>query len=479
MTPDEYAELDATELALLVQKRDLKSEDILSAARQRAQYWDTGLNFVASLNDAPSELAASHCIPTFFKDLGSHCPSFPFWNGCKLFDGERAPALSNFGRSLIDAGTVPIGVSTAPEFSLEGHTQSELFGKTRNPWDPSRSPGGSSGGAAVAVATGSVPVAHASDIAGSIRLPAAWCGIVGLKPSRGRGSIGPVREEAGFGLANNFVVTRSVRDTAFFLDALSRHFPGDPFELSMPEGGFRAAMNARDPGRLKIAMTLPEPQDGPDAAEIAMAVERVASALEAEGHVIVPVAKPGATPDPEAMIALVTVWHAGFAAQMDQVAARLGRKVDSSTMGPTAFAAYEYSKTIGLDGFLAARHQIFTMRREMGTTLRDYDLWLTPTSAKLPTPWNEVAPIGPGQSLVDHAVEKMFPLFEFTFGHNICGTPAISLPLGQATNGLPIGVQIGAKFGREDDLLRVSKLLESSELWSHARPQNLPEFSDA
>lgn len=465
MTPDEFAKEDATGLLALVDGAEVKPDELISTAIEATRRCNPDLNFVASLEETHAGVSPSACIPTFIKDIGSHVQGLPFWNGCKLFDGLRTPNDSNFGRMLKDARCVALGVATAPEFSLEGHCHSVLFGKTRNPWDKDRSPGGSSGGSAVAVATGCVPVAHASDIAGSIRVPAAWCGVIGLKPSRGRGSTGPAREEAGFGLANNFVLTRTVRDTALFLDKLSRHFPGDPFEVPVPEAGFTQGLHTLGAEKLKIAMILPDAPADPEPKEVGAAVQAVAAELEDQGHVIVPVAKAEAAPDPDAIISLVKVWHAGFADQMDQVARRVGRQVNGDTMGTTALAAYELSKTIDLATFFAAKEHIYAVRRQAAAALGNFDLCLSPTSAQLPPKWDAVAPITDDQSLVDHAVEKMFPTFEFTFMHNLCGTPAMSLPLGQSVTGLPIGIQLSAKFGREDVLLSVAKHLEETPLW--------------
>ena len=288
--------------------------------------------------------------------------------------------------------------------------------------------------------------------------PAAWCGVVGLKPSRGRVSAGPMRDEAGFGLASNFVLTRTVRDVARFLDPFARPCPGDPFSLPAPEAGYAGLLTRTATPRLRIAVTGAAP---------GTPAQAVALLLEEMGHAVTEV--DGLLPDAEALMALADVWHGGFDATVDATAARKGL-VPEAVLGPTALAAYRHAGTIDLNAFLAAQLHLNTVRRAIGRRLAPYDLWLTPTTPGPAPAWADVHPIGPDAPFRTHVTGQMAPIFAFTFVHNILGTPAISLPLGQTGTGLPLGVQLGAKSGREDLLVLVSRDLEAARPWAQRRP---------
>lgn len=461
MTPEDYARCDATDLMALIASGQVTREEVFAVADDLLGDLGGRLNFLA-FPTAVADRPSGGSIPTLIKDIGGHIAGHPWRSGSRLYEGDVCRVGSYVGQALCDAGAVVMGSSTAPEFSLEAHVESDLFGRTFNPWEPRRSPGGSSGGAAAAVASGAVPVAHASDIAGSIRLPAAWCGLVGLKPSRGRVSAGPMREEAGFGLASNFVVTRTVRDAAFFMDAFARPRAGDPYALPLPADGYAARMTAPSPAGLRIALTAPS---GTEAGDLTVSV---AKTLEDMGHSVTPL--DNALPDSDALMALAEVWHGGFDRLVETAAAQRGITDLRATLGPTAFSAYQHARTIDLPRFLDAQAHLNSVRRRIAARLSPYDIWLTPTAPGPAPLWDDVTPIAHDDPFRAHIDDKMAPVFAYTFVHNILGTPALSLPLGLTAGGLPLGVQIGAKPAREDLLIGLARDLEAALPWAGRQP---------
>lgn len=357
MTPETYSRSDATTLAQMIRNGEACRDELHETAVQAAAAANAKFNFALALTVDASEQTRGEgalCgVPTLIKDINGHITGYPVCFGSRLCQSQTSKQSTHVGLGIQQAGMDVIGVSSAPEFSLEGHTCNLLSGDVRNPWAIDRSPGGSSGGAAAAVASGAVPVAHGSDIAGSIRVPAAWCGCIGLKPSRGRISSGPAKDEGGFGLATNMFLTRTVRDTAATLDALSRPFPGDPFSIPAPGGSFLASLvNGGLHGSLRIAVSVEGRMGIPVEPQTAAAIRDVAGLLEQAGHFVEEFDDP--LDGIESLVALTEVWLAGFADQSDGVALAQGLEIDESVFGPVALAAYDWSKGIDLSRFLAA-----------------------------------------------------------------------------------------------------------------------------
>ncbi|WP_417679466.1 amidase [Pseudodonghicola sp.] len=475
MTPHDYSDLDALTLAALLKAGDISVREAHEAAVAATAKANSAFNFALvlqqdqdpqpALQDGP--LAG---VPTLIKDINGHLAGYPIRFGSRLYNGVTSPSSTHVGLGIARAGMDVIGVSSAPEFSLEGHTHNRLTGDVRNPWAPDCSPGGSSGGAAAAVASGAVPVAHGSDIAGSIRVPAAWCGCVGLKPSRGRVSSGPGRDEGGFGLASNMFLTRTVRDCAAALDALSHPFPGDPFAIPVPERGFLALVQRGEPlPPLRIAVSGPGSMGLAVEAETLATLDAIAALLEKLGHRVEAIADP--LDGIDSLVALTDVWLAGFADQSDAVAGSLGRRIDETTFGPVALAAYEHSKRLDLRRFLGAVDHLNRSRRRIGTVLEPYDIWLSPVTAAPAPRIVDLPP--PATEFRDHVERGMAPAFQHTIAQNILGTPAISLPLAWHSDGRPIGLQLSARPGREDLLLRLAVLLEQRRPWPLRAPEPL------
>jgi len=382
------------------------------------------------------------------------------------------------------AGLVALGQSTAPEFGLSFATESVRHGATRNPWAPERGVGGSSGGSAALVAAGAVPVAHGNDGGGSLRVPASCCGVVGLKPSRGRTPCGPLVGEVGFGLVVEFALSRTVRDTAHLLDAVcsppSGAPPvGDKYALPPPTrpyaeevragaagGAAGVAAVGGERGRLRVALTTAAwsgvPVD-PQVAEVAVNTGKV---LELLGHTVVE-ASPAIDPDAVVEAAMLAAVATGAAVL------RAPRRPDPALLEVVSrrvLAETESFTALDVMAALDAQHRV---TRPIGLFLGRYDLLLTPTIGQLPAPHGTLDYDNP-----DHTVRswlrRIFEYGPFTSPFNISGNPAISLPLGHSREGLPIGVQLVAATGREDLLLRVAAQLEQAVPWRDRRP---PEYS--
>lgn len=475
MTPQDYSDLDALALAALLKAGDISVREVHEVAVAATAKANVAFNFALDLKDRGPLPALQDAplagVPTLIKDINGHLEGYPVRFGSRLYDGVTSQMSTHVGLGIARAGMDVTGVSSAPEFSLEGHTHNRLTGDVRNPWAPACSPGGSSGGAAAAVASGAVPVAHGSDIAGSIRVPAAWCGCVGLKPSRGRVSSGPGKDEGGFGLASNMFLTRTVRDCAATLDALSQPFPGDPFAIPAPVDGFLALLQAGTPlPPLRIAVSGTGSMGVEVEAETLAALDAAAALMQEAGHSVV------AIPDPldgiDSLVALTDVWLVGFADQSDALAGSMGRRIDETTYGPVAMAAYEHSKRLDLRRFLGAVDHLNRSRRQMGAALETYDLWLSPVTA---APAPRIADLPPpATDFRDHIERGMAPAFQHTIAQNVLGTPAISLPLARHSDSRPIGLQVSARPGREDLLLRLAALLEQLRPWPLRAPEPQP-----
>ncbi len=470
----EYAAHDATGLAALVARGDVHPAELARTAAEAIARADPSLGAVVetypdmidALDAGSLGAGAFRGVPFLIKDAGEHLLGRRTEFGSRLAAGMIAQTDSHLARLFREAGLVILGRSNAPEYSISGTTENALYGATSTPWRQGHSAGGSTGGGMAAVAAGLVPIAHGSDIAGSIRIPASFCGGVGLKPSRGRISAGPERDEGGFGLAMNFVQTRSVRDAARMLDCLAVPQTGDPFPIPAP-GAPWAEAPARDPGRLRIALSTAPLMDAPVDPEVAEAVRAVATTLQAMGHEVVE-----AVPDFDAKTAarrLGDIWFFGFDLLLDGFAARTGRTVGPDTLEPVTLRIYEHAKRLGAAEFFAAHAYLNIARRRVAAIFDAADLWLTPTTAQVAFPHGLYHQGMDGIGVADWIVHSDGPL-QFTFPHNLMGTPAISLPLAMHSSGLPIGVQIGARPAREDLLLSVAARLEEALPWADRIP---------
>jgi amidase len=475
MNLTEYASYDALGLAELVAGRQVTPKELALTAVAAKEKIDGAVKSVVELypdridglDEASLGNGPFRGVPFLIKDVFGHEKGRKIEFGSRLCEGMLVEAGTAFADMLKAAGVNILGRSAAPEYSMAATTESALYGNTSNPWKQGWSAGGSTGGGMAAVLAGIVPIAHGSDIGGSIRIPAAWCGGVGLKPSRMRVSIGPVVDEGGWGYSMNFVQTKSVRDAATMLDCVSIPQPGDPFIIPKPDEPY-ASLATKSPGRLRVGIVLDELLGIKVDPEVAHAVEAVGKALAAMGHAV-ETAK--VEVDGEAMVRATTdIFFFGFDTRLDGYARRSGHKPGPDTLEPVILSVYHAAKEITPDRFIAANSAANTARRRMGQFFTKYDIWLSPTTSRVAEPWGRYNLSRPDVGW-HNLIEELFkPPVQYTLPHNVMGTPAMSLPLAMHSTGVPIGVQIAARPAAEHLLLQLGTALEAAMQWRERVP---------
>jgi amidase len=469
----EYACFDGLGLAELIRKKEVTPREVAESTLAGVHKINPKINAVietyrdriekADTLRVPDRIFSG--VPFFLKDLGAAEAGRRQEMGSRLTRGYVADTEAYLTTRFKEAGTLILGRTTTPELGFAATTESILTGVTRNPWNLNLIAGGSSGGSAAAVAAGIIPLAHASDGGGSIRIPAACCGVIGLKPSRGRVSCGPEADEGLFGLVQEFVVSRTVRDTAAMLDAVSRPGPGDPYVIVQPRRPFLEEVD-NPAGTLRIAFSVESWTGVGVNPEIVGCVEHIAHICENMGH-DVEAAKPQIDLEPY-FSALRVFWGASMRYACDQLALKMKRPVDRHHLEPVTLKVYEDAAQFSAADVIRARAALNLTRRKLGAFFEKYDLLLTPTIAQLPVP------IGTIDQSQDVPLEKWFQgtsqFNAFTNLFNASGLPAISLPLGQSAAGLPIGIQFAAGFGKEDLLIRVAGVFEKAMPWVDRRP---------
>jgi len=457
---EDYRRHDAVGLAALVARREVSAGELLDAAAARMATVNPQINAVTqdftgrarAETVGPGPLCG---VPFLLKDLGAALEGTPTTMGSRLFANNVAAADSALTAAYKGAGLSIFGKTNTPEFGLWPFTESEFLGVCRNPWDLSRTPGGSSGGAAAAVAAGIVPAAHASDGGGSIRIPAACCGLFGMKPSRGRVSFAP-QGEGWAGASIQHAVTRSVRDSAALLDIACQPQPGDPYFLAPPERPF-AEEAAREPGRLRIAFTTAAMQSGALDPECEAAVRDAARLCADLGHEVVEAQIPG---DVAAMQAAAgAVISASIAANLDAEAERRGRAIEAGEVEAVTMATYRRGGTVAATAYVRGLQALHAYARAEAQLFETYDVLLLSTlgSPAIPIGWVLEDP-----QLVG---ERLFAFMPNTQAFNNTGQPAMSVPLAQSRSGLPIGLQFVARMGAEATLFRLAGQLEQARPW--------------
>ncbi len=481
------AGLDAVGQAELVSKGELTPADLVAAAIERIEALDdgpSGLNsiihrrFERALDDAKSNTLAEGSlrgVPTAMKDLWPSSAGDPLHLGnmaMKSF-GYTHPVDANITRAYRRAGMVIVGRSNTPEFGAVATTEPLAYGATRNPWNPDHSPGGSSGGAAAAVAGGLLPVANASDGGGSIRIPASACGLVGLKPSRGRVSMGPLSDE--WGVSVQHVVSTTVRDTAVLLDVSAGAHVGDAVVAPLPQRMYADEVGAPvEPLRIGL---MSRPVAGPCDPECEAAALAAAAWFERHGH-YVENARPEALEwwagDPAGLM----VWAINMRATMDRVSGLVGRQIGEHDVEPATWGLAEMADRYTALDLHQAQAKQARLRRETATWWAPtdeggagFDLLLSPTMAILPPVLGDHVAY-PGEPL--RALIRSSPMATFTAPWNTTGQPAISLPFAMSASGLPIGVQLVGAYGREDVLIRVAASMEADLRWDLRRARLHP-----
>lgn len=473
---DDLAHLDATAQADLVRSGAVSPLELVDAAIARVERVNPELNavIIERFDRARAEAAGDlpdgpfRGVPIVVKDLDGALKGEPAHLGNRLLQemGHVADHDTYLFERLRGSGMVVIGKTNTPEFGLLPTTEPLAHGATRNPWDPEFSPGGSSGGSAAAVAAGMVPVGHAGDGGGSIRIPASHCGLYGLKPSRGRSSLGPDVGEAWAGLVVRHVVTRSVRDSAAVLDVVAGRMPGDPYSAPPPARPFLDEVGA-DPGRLRIGLCTEAPTGlaEVDPACVA-AAEDAARLLESLGHVVEP-ARPAAFDEPGLLESFTAVLVTGVVFDVNRLAEVAGRPITHEDVEPLTWLQYEMGLATTAGQYLEALHVAHAWSRKVAEFWQSYDLLLSPVCAEPPPRLGDVHGTADDPF---RALARGVPFAAFTGPFNVTGQPAVSLPLFWSDSGLPIGVQLAADADREDLLIRISAQVEQARPWADHRP---------
>jgi amidase len=471
----EYSKCDGVALAELVRRRTVTPKELANLFVQAVEKVNPRLNAVIEIwSDRIKGLDNLHVaagpfggVPFLMKDLGAGEAGRVQDNGSRLMKGHVVDKDAFLTERFRKAGLNLLGRTTCPELGMGISTESVLMGDTHNPWDLNKMAGGSSGGSAASVAAGVVPVAHASDNGGSIRIPASACGLVGLKPSRGRVTAGPDMGEIMAGTLQEFVLSRTVRDTAVMLDAVSAPAPGDPFVITQPSRPYSQEVGAPNE-KLRIAWTTNSWQPGSSVdSEVAYCTEQVVSVLERAGHELT---EDSPTFDYEEFLTTTCkAWAVGLYAGMDMYAAMMGRAVSKDYLENVILSYYDYSKGITAGDTFMIELNLNKFRRTFGKFFEKYDVMLTPTLTKLPEPLGKYSKMRADVDYVGY-----FRLCDatkaFSSAANVTGQPAISLPLGMSKSGLPIGIQFMGRFGEEGSLIRLASWLEQEMPWRDRIP---------
>jgi amidase len=476
MKLSEYVQYDALGLAALVAKREVSGAELRAAALQAIdavnplinaviEHWPADACGVAGTGGADGTFAG---VPFLIKDVAITMAGKRMELGSRIAAGHVAAADSNLMRHFRRAGLVTLGRTASPEMAFSTTTESLLYGPTRNPWNLEHSAGGSSGGSAAAVAAGIVPMAHATDAAGSIRVPAASTGLFGLKPTRGRVSNGPAMDEVFNGFGVQLGVSRTVRDSAALLDAINRPDAGEPYFTAPPEHTFLSEVT-RAPGKLRIG-AMPQAWSGQrPSAEVAAATLAAAELCRQLGHEVEEAGLDIGVSWEEFVHANAQIWCANLVGWIDGFAAATGRKADLTTLEPSTLACYEYGRRALAPAFAGALDVRNRVSRAVADFFTRYDVLLTPTlpeTAQRIGAYTEATAHMDGLEWTGHVFRHSpyTPLF------NVAGGPAMSVPLGSSADGLPIGVQFAAGFGQDGLLLRLAGQLEHAAPWAGRIP---------
>jgi amidase len=466
----------AVELAAMVRDGDVTSRELVEAAYEAIDRRNGDLNAFVTLCQERA-LAESDAVkagderplagvPIGVKDLVA------MTEGVRTTFGSAAMADwvpdhdSALIRRLRSAGAIIVGKTNLPEFGILPVSEPDLFGPCRNPWDTSRTPGGSSGGSASAVAAGTVPIAHANDGGGSIRIPASCCGLVGLKPSRGRVSLAPDLTEFVGGIAIEGCVSRTIEDSAVWLDIISGYETGDPYWAPPPSAPFSEAP-AREPGKLRIGFVDSAPLGIPVHEHCAAAARDAASLLEALGHNVEAAAP--AWNDEGYIENFITLWTAGTGEEIHTYGRLYGKPLDVSKLEPLTQEMVALASGFSAVDYLRSLEYLQRLARQVVAFWDDFDVLVTPTLAQPPLPIGALRPKEgePAMKMLENAA-GFVPL---TPVWNVTGQPAISLPLSTSPDGLPIGVQLVGPPAGEELLLSLSAQLEEAQPWADRRPE--------
>ncbi|MEP7210701.1 MAG: amidase [Alphaproteobacteria bacterium] len=470
---DDYSTYDGVGLAQLVAKGDVSPAELTEAAIARIERHNPKLNAVVfkGYDDARRQAASAlpdgpfKGVPFLIKDLGMPVAGWPRSSGSKYTRGFVDTADGGLTARYRKAGVVLLGKSNTPEYGITGTTESAALGPCRNPWNTNHISGGSSGGSASAVAAGIVPLAHASDGLGSIRIPAACCGLVGLKVTRDRNPNLPDGYDYAFGNVVDHVVSRTVRDSAVMLDATGYAEPNAPYPAPAKERPYADEVQ-RSPGKLRIAFSSETPNGRPIDPEIEAALQRTASLLKGLGHEVI---ERGLGIDYRALYASRGAAAAGnFAAGMARLADELGREPEPEELEPLTWAILKAGKRQTGADVMRSLQETRMLNYKTLAAFADIDVYLTPVTG-MPVP--EIGFIDPVKAEPRELNKRQGRLYPFTPPFNFSGQPSMSLPLEVDGKGLPIGMMFTAKYADEATLFRLAAQLEKEAPWKDRRPQ--------
>ena len=481
-THDDLSSLDATAQAELVRNGSMSAAELVEAAITRIEKLNPELNAVihplfdkARATAAATKPGAPFAgVPTVLKDHDGSSAGDPLHHGNQLLKelGHIADHDSHLFTKLRAAGFIAVGKTNTPELGLMTTTEPVAYGPTRNPWNTGHSTGGSSGGSAAAVASGMVPVGHAGDGGGSIRIPASECGLFGLKPTRGRMSLGPEAGEAWAGLIQRHVLTRSVRDSAAILDALAGPMPGDPYFAPPPARPFLDEVGA-NPGRLRIGLRTSAGSMAETFPACVAAAEDAAALLESLGH-HVEISAPAALDETELLGLFLVLMSTNVVADLREIEGIVGRELTADDVEPLTWEYATMGRGYTGADYLESIHGAHAWTRRVASWFEPldgsdgFDLLLTPTLAETPP---EIGDLVGTKEDPWHGMARATPFAAYTAAFNVTGQPAMSVPLNwDADTNLPIGVQLVATHTREDLLLRVAAQLEEARPWADRRP---------
>ncbi len=477
-TSADIALLDATDQAALVRNGEVAATELVEGAIERIERLNPVLGAVVTTlyDQARAAVAASPPsgpfggVPYLLKDLVVEIEGTPFHEGSEFLRGNVSTFTSELVHRLRRAGLVVLGRTNTPEFGMVPTCEPRLHGPTRNPWDPQRSTSGSSGGSAAAVAARMVPMAHGNDLGGSLRFPAAACGLFGLKPTRARNPLGPEYGDAVGGWAVEHAVTVSVRDSAALLDATAGPAPGDPYPAPPAARPFAAEVGA-DPGRLRIAYTARLPGGERGHPDCVRALDDAVALCAELGHDLVEADLPGL--DDRVGAAIGTVFNAATAWIVGYWVRHRGREPAPDELDPLTRAYRDVGRGVSAADYLLAVGDLQKFARGVagflgGVEHGGVDLWLTPTMSAPPARIGEIVSTAaePLRALANGAPTVAYPLVVA----NITGGPAMSVPLGHTPDGLPLGVHFLGRFGDEATLLRLAAQIEQARPWAQVLP---------
>lgn len=469
----DYRQHDALALAALIRRREVTAAEVRAAALAIIDQENPRLNAVVEIFNpvaaGPADPAGPLAgVPFLLKDVGGVAAGLRNECGSRMGLGLVSPADSAVTARYRQAGLSLLGRSASPEMAFSISTESVAFGPTRNPWNPAMSAGGSSGGAAAAVASGMVPAAQANDGGGSIRVPAACCGVFGLKPTRGRLSEAPYAGTYLNGLSASHVVSRTVRDSAALLDATAGPAPGDPALLPPPSRSWLEEVT-RPPDPLRIGWTTRSWNGGSVSIDSTTAVEQAASLLHGLGHRVEEAHPQPGIDWPDIILANARIWCANIARAIDGMATETGRRIDADHLEAATLACHVYGHNLPARDLLWALDIANSVSRAMGRFFTDFDILLTPM---LPDAGLPLGPYSPNREGMDALAwtRHLFDASPFTPLFNMTGQPAMSVPWGLTARGVPVAVQAIGRFGAESALFRLAAQWERHHPWPLLAP---------